>query len=115
MLANSNFTKEFENQSIMVDINKDGDNDLILWDDHEIYIKYRNNNTSFDNTEYNNRYYVYNINSYDDLVNNSTNCIVKINNMDVKLCDKNWEVKNFKYAGSDFDTISVSWANSETL
>jgi len=115
MLANSNFTKEFENQSIMVDINKDWDNDLILRDDHEIYIKYRNNNTSFDNSEYSNKYYVYNISSYDDLMNNSNNCIVKINNMNVKLCDENREVKNFKYAWSDFDSISISRTNSAKL
>ena len=35
--------------------------------------------------------------------------------MNVKLCDTNWEVKNFKYAWSDFDTITVSWTNSEKL
>jgi hypothetical protein len=98
MLANTDFTKQFQDQSIMVDINKDGKNDLILWDNHEIYIKYRDNDTSFDNTSYNNRYYVYPISSYDELVNNTNNCVAKINNINVKLCDANWEVKNFKYA-----------------
>ena len=98
MLANSKFTQEFENQSIMTDINKDGKNDLILRDDHEIYIKYRDNNTSYANTDYYNKYYVYNIPSYNILVNNTNGCIANINNINVKLCDTNREVKNFKYA-----------------
>ena len=115
MLANAKFTQEFENQSIMTDINKDGKNDLILRDDHEIYIKYRDNNTSYANTDYYNKYYVYNISSYNNLVNNTNGCIANINNINVKLCDTNREVKNFKYAWSDFDTISISWTNSSKL
>jgi hypothetical protein len=55
----------------MVDINNDNENDLILWDQNNIYIKYRNTNSDHENIYYKDNFYEYKINSYEDLLNNN--------------------------------------------
>jgi len=99
----------------MVDLNKDDKNDLILWDQNSVYAKYRDWNNIYDNLSYNNKYYKYNIDSYDKLIDDSEEWFIKINDIYLKLCDRNWEVKNFKYVWWDFDSIKVSWVNSQIL
>ncbi|HRX63772.1 MAG TPA: hypothetical protein P5060_01570 [Candidatus Absconditabacterales bacterium] len=49
-LANDDYVSYFQNKTIMTDINNDGENDLILRDDNNLYVKYRNENTEYENT-----------------------------------------------------------------
>ena len=116
LLANEDYVKKFQSNFVLTDINWDNRSDLILWDKNNVYIKYRKDNSVYDNVEYNSVYYKYNIESYDRLVSQADNrWYVKIKNMYVKLVDKNREVKNFKYAWETFDTIKVSWSNNSIL
>jgi len=99
----------------MTDINNDGENDLILRDDNNLYVKYRNENTEYENTQYINDYYKHDISSYKDLIDESEDGFVKINDIYIKLADDKREVKNFKYNGADYDSIKVSWMNSNYM
>lgn len=114
-LANIDYTKQFQNNNLATDINGDGKVDLILWDKQNVYIKYKDGEKKYPNTTYNKKLYKYNINSYQQLMENSDNGFVKINDVYIKLCDYNWEIKNFKYMGWDFDNIRISRSNSSIL
>ncbi len=114
-LASDDYTKDFQWRSLMVDINDDEKNDLILWDQNNVYIKYRGWNSNYDNTEYIDDYYMYHISSYEELINNSDEWFIKIDDIYLKLCDRNQEVKNFMYQWWDFDSIKVGWMNSFAL
>ena len=116
-LANDEYVREFQGRSLMVDINDDGANDLLLRDRNNLYIKYRNwnNNYNYDQEDYIDKYYLYHISSYKELMDDSDEWFVKINNIYLKVCDSNWEIKNFRYNGWDFDSIKVSWMNSQSL
>jgi PDZ domain-containing secreted protein len=97
-LANKEYVKSFQGKTLMTDINKDGKNDLIMWDKNNVYLKYRNNNSEYNNLNYNNKYYKYSVESYQKLLDDSEDGFIKINDIHVKLCDWDWEVKNFKYS-----------------
>jgi len=116
-LADDKYVKEFQWKSLMTDINKDGKNDLILRDRHNIYIKYRwwNEMYAYDEIDYNDNYYEYHISSYNDLLEDSEEWFIKIHDIYIKLCDWNWEIKNFKYNGWNFDSIKVTWMNSMVM
>lgn len=114
-LANDEYVQNFQGKSLLVDINNDDENDLILWDQNNVYIKYRDNNTNHENIDYRDNLYEYRIDSYKDLLDNSEEWFVKIKDIYVKLCDENWEIKNFRYNGGDFDSIKVKWMNSISL
>lgn len=116
LLSNTDYVKKFQSRYILTDINWTGGSDLILWDDHNVYIKYRWGNNSFNNTNYDSKFYTYRINSYEELWSNSEDWFVKIaRNLRVKLIDTNREVKEFKQNGQNFDTITVSWLNNGVL
>ncbi len=114
-LANDWYVKDFQGRSLMVDINNDDENDLILWDRSNIYIKYKNDNNEYENTDYNNDKYIHRISSYEELWDESDEWFVKINDIYLKLCDHDREVKNFEYNWWDFDSIKVAWMNSFAL
>jgi len=114
-LANKDYVKSFQNKILMVDLNKDGENDLIMWDQNNVYVKYRDSNRVYNNINYNNKYYKYSIKSYDKLLKDSNEWFVKINDIHMKICDRNREVKNFKYTWWDFDSVKISWLNSRKL
>ena len=120
VLANQDYTKKFQSKFILTDINDDGKNDMILRDEHNIYIKYRAWNSVFSGADYNSRVYSYHIKSYDELLEDADDkWIIKmrdwIRNLKVKLVDKNREVKNFKYVWQTFDTIKVSRSDSDIV
>ncbi len=116
-LANDEYVREFQGKSLMTDINDDWANDLLLRDRNNIYIKYRNwnNNYDYNHEDYIDNYYVYHISSYEDLLETSDEWFVKINNIYLKVCDPNWEIKNFRYNGGDFDSVKVTWMNSMSM
>lgn len=121
ILSNEDYTNKFQSKYIVTDINGDKKNDMILWDEHNIYIKYRAWNSVFSGTDYNSRVYSYHVKSYDELLADADeNWIVKMKDwlthtLKVKLVDKNWEVKNFKYVWQTFDSIKVSWSSNDIV
>lgn len=117
LLANTDYINKFQSRFLLTDINKDSYSDLILRDEHNIYIKYRKWLTNYDNGNYDDAstYYSYKITSYEDLLTKADDWYVKIEWKFVKLIDSNREVKNFKYAGQTFDTIKVSRSNNNNF
>ena len=117
VLANRDYINKFQWRYLLTDINNDNEKDLILRDGHNIYVKYRSDNNMMEhrNLKYHQKYYSYNITSYDELKNNSVDWFIKINDTRVKLCDVYQEVKNFKYAWQDYDSIRVSRQSSENI
>ncbi|MCK9466717.1 MAG: FG-GAP-like repeat-containing protein [Candidatus Absconditabacterales bacterium] len=114
-LANQEYVTNFQGKSIMVDLNGDNKTDLILWDNHNIYVKYRDGNRNYNNEAYNKKYYKYFVNSYEQLFNDGEEGFIKINQIYLKMYDENREVKNFEYDGGNFDDIKISWLNSKLL
>ena len=122
VLSNEDYTSKFQSRFVLTDINNDNKDDMILRDEHNVYIKYRWWNSEFNNTWYNgsSRIYTYHIKSYKELVNDANSeWIVKMkawtHTLKVKLVDENWEVKNFKYVWQTFDTIKVSRSSSDIV
>ena len=124
LLANTDYINKFQSKFLLTDINWDSHSDLIMWDNHNVYIKYRNNNSNYDNIDYDDAsyFYVYKIESYEDLMEDSDDWIVSIRYwwiipryLKVKLVDTNWWVKNFKYSWQTFDSIKVSRLNSKNV
>lgn len=114
-LANQDYVTNFQDKSILVDLNWDNKKDLILWDNNNVYVKYGDWNRDYDNGTYYKKYYKYNINSYEKLFDDGEEWFIKINNIYLKMYDENWEVKNFEYEGASFDDIKISWLNSQRL
>ncbi len=114
-----------------IDINNDNNNDILMYDNKTVYIKYaeqeqehfskwgnsitRNpSNTfySYAKEHTRNRY----ISSLEQLRDNSDNYgYTDINNISIKIIDKNKEVKKFTTKGQTFDTLQMSWKNSKWL
>jgi hypothetical protein len=40
---------------------------------------------------------------------------IEINDIEIKMIEKNKEVKNFKTSGQSFDSLQFSWKNSKLL
>ena len=99
-LANQDYVTNFQDKSILVDLNWDNKKDLILWDNNNVYVKYGDWNRDYDNGTYYKKYYKYNINSYEKLFDDGEEWFIKINNIYLKMYDENWEVKNFEYEGA---------------
>ena len=118
------------------DLNNDRKNDILQWDTKAIYIKYAQQDSehlskwgytiashyttfySYANEHPWNRLNAWSryIKSTDQLINNSDEYgYMKINNITIKVRDKNKEAKNFKTDGQSFDTLQLSWKNSKNL
>lgn len=91
------------------DINNDKVNDLILRDNHSVYLKYGNQNTNFTTTEkYYSEYYLYKINEI-----KAEHSTIRFDRTTIlKISDQHQEVKNFKVNGQTFDDISLEWKTS---
>jgi hypothetical protein len=114
----------------ILDINNDENEDILMTTDNAIYIKYgeqnsesrsKNNNSL---TTYYSKFYSYAsqntrnryITSLDQLRENSDAYgFTEINDITIKVVEKNKETKNFKTKGQNFDTLQMSWRNNATL
>ncbi|NCO97581.1 hypothetical protein GW864_00095 [bacterium] len=70
-------------------------------DENNIYIKYANQENIYEDETFFDEYYVHELDSPDDLRNNSkteplNDGYVDIGDITLKLADEGWEVKNFK-------------------
>lgn len=87
------------------DINKDGTNDMILRDNHNIYIKYANQeNKNFNSKSYSN-FYMQKVNK----LQHKETFLQFDKETILKIFDEHEEVKNFDVQGQSFDAISLSW------
>ncbi|MDR0370198.1 MAG: hypothetical protein LBH96_07055 [Candidatus Peribacteria bacterium] len=73
------------------DNNKDGINDIILWDSHTIYIKYANQENKNINSKYYNNFYSQKINKLE----NKETFLTFDKDTILKIFDEHEEVKNF--------------------
>ena len=118
------------------DLNNDKLPDILMYDANSIYIKYAKqeseNFSKWGNTltTYYNKFYSYEnehpstrinpqqwyIKSLDQMRNNSDAYgYMTINDITIKVVDKNKEPKNFKTDGQTFDNLELSRQNSDTL
>jgi hypothetical protein len=93
------------------DINKDGKEDIVSWDDNSVYIKYANQDSDHQNArKYGSYYDISTIDSYEKLSNKAdSEWYVDFWDISVKLYSPSQEVKNFRAFGQSFDTIKLSW------
>ncbi|MEI7918862.1 MAG: hypothetical protein WCH65_01245 [bacterium] len=111
-----------------IDLNNDSTNDILLYDNNSIYIKYGKQETEQLSaggnslTTYYNKFYSYEsehfrnraITSLQQLKDNSDEYgYITINDITIKVVDKNKEVKNFKTDGQSFDNLQLSRKNSK--
>ena len=113
-----------------IDLNNDKLPDILMYDSNSIYVKYAKQESehfsqggnkftkyystfySYENTHAWNRY----IASLDQLRNNTDAYgYITINDITIKVVDKNKETKNFKTEGQSFDNLQLSRQNSATL
>ena len=108
---------EIGNNYIQTDINKDGNHtnsnsnddndDIIMWDGNNIYIKYASGDNKYEygeSTNPNPNFYVREFDSPQEITDNNTDGYVDIgadgffnlSKVTIKLTDKSREVKNFK-------------------
>ncbi|MCX6825442.1 MAG: VCBS repeat-containing protein [candidate division SR1 bacterium] len=118
------------------DLNNDKLHDILMYDANSIYIKYAKQELEHFSkggatlTKHYNTFYSYAtehqstrinpqkryIESLDQLSNNTDAYgYLTINNITIKVMDKNTEVKNFKTDGQSFDTLQLSWKNSKII
>lgn len=107
--------------SIKYDINKDSKDDIILWDDINIYIKYwsQNNDYESDNLENYSYYYEFSSNDF-QTINDLENSIDSMwyYNLDwdeYKIWDIDYSVNGLKKVGQNFDNISISWDKNQNV
>ncbi len=105
------YLNKVKKKYIYIDINNDWTNDMLLFDNNNIYIKYWDEHDIY--SEYNNDsiFYVKNI---DKNIINKKN-FVNINNIELKINDNNFEVKNFKNIWQTFDNLKLNWLNSKFI
>jgi hypothetical protein len=98
-------TKSIGNQYYLTDLNKDNTQDMILRDEHNVYIKYGKQNATFSRqAPKNTKFYTKKI---DQLPNEETRLTFD-KDTKLKIADTHEEVKNFAIRGQTFDSISFS-------
>ncbi len=110
------------------DLNNDKKSDILMYDTNTIYVKYANQETehfspgSNELTTYYNKFYTYEsehfrnraITSNKQLQDNTdVYGYITINDITIKVIDKNKEVKNMRTDGQTFDKLQLSWENSK--
>jgi hypothetical protein len=118
------------------DLNNDKLSDILMYDSNAIYVKYAQQETEYlsegsnSMITYYNKFYSYEmehpstwinpnqryIKSLDQVRENSDAYgYMTINDITIKVVDKNKEPKNFRTDGQTFDTLQLSWTNSKYL
>lgn len=101
-------TKKIWQQYLTFDINNDKVNDLILWDKHNIYVKYANQKETNKSWKIFSQFYEENPLTHFE---NKDTYLKKSN---LRIASPLEEVKNFKIKSQTFDTISFSWSKSQS-
>jgi hypothetical protein len=122
--------EEVQDDYQILDINNDESEDILMVTDNAIYIKYgkQNSESRSENnnslTTYYSKFYSYAsqntrnryISSLEQLRENSDEFgYTEINDISIKTIETNKETKNFKTKGQSFDTLQMSWKNSNIL
>ncbi|MDR0283210.1 MAG: hypothetical protein LBI53_08250 [Candidatus Peribacteria bacterium] len=98
----------------LIDINKDKTEDILLWDDHSVYIKYGKQDLLFytngkpRDKRYYNKFYVAKL----SIIPSSKTYLTFDKDTNLKIADQHFEVKNFLTQGQTFDNISFGWKKS---
>lgn len=127
VVNNLSLANEIGKKYIDIDINNDGENDLIMRDSNTVYAKYAQQNNEYLtaggshlSTTYT-RYFAYQngnkrrLDSMEDAANTTENGYANFDNIKVKIFDTNSEVKNFKTQGQSFDSLQLTRKNSISL
>ena len=106
-VVHSKYNAEKYESYYQQDLNNDKAEDLIAWDEHNIYVKYANDaEQKAQNTS--STYYL-----LSPSLKNSSKKYEKAAGSEFKLYDTVAEVKNFVLKGQSFDEISFSWNNDQ--
>ena len=106
-VVHSKYNAEKYESYYQQDLNNDKVEDLIAWDEHNIYVKYANDaEQKAQNTS--STYYL-----LSPSLKNSSKKYEKAAGSEFKLYDTVAEVKNFVLKGQSFDEISFSWNNDQ--
>jgi hypothetical protein len=129
VVNNTSLATDIAKNYVIQDMNNDHQNDILMWDANNIYLKYANQKSEELSqggnhlTRFYTRYYIYQNNSskrwidnMQDLINNTTKGYLTLQDSTLlKVCDQNQEVKNFETQGQTFDTLQLGWKNSISL
>lgn len=125
VIKSDEFISKIGDRFFLVDMNNDDLEDMVIWTNNSVYIKYAKQNSEIPNLIVNKKSYVYSpwffaspyIDSYQELLQKteSKDGYVDFGDISVKLASPFQEVKNFKISGQSFDAIQMSWRNSQSL
>lgn len=104
------------------DINNDKNLDLIMWDESSVYVKYfdqdddyySKNGKSLD--DYDSKYHLYSHKNWWHVLGKideiADDWIADFNSLEIKIFDKNFEVKNFMMKWQSFENLKFTFSNS---
>ncbi len=136
VVSSDHVQKVQETYTTNIDLNNDKLSDILMYDSNTIYIKYAHQETehfsrgSNELTTYYTKLYSYENEHRGNILNPQQRYIktldqireksdaygyTTINDITIKLVDKNKEPKAFKTDGQSFDTLQISRKNSKTL
>ena len=99
-----------------IDINNDNQKDVIRRDDKNVRIKYWLQNSSQTLSIHNtttNKYVAPIWENTEQRAEDTTDGYMDINNIKIKLYNKDRSVKNLRVSAQDYDSFTISWTNSE--
>lgn len=116
VVVNDDFSNRMQENHILYDINDNGMEDIILWDDTSIYVKFADQDAVFssDKTRYHTRYYLAPRLQSPNALENISNAdgYIRVRDIDIKVYSTHREVKNFRAAWQNFDSLSFGRTNS---
>jgi len=122
VVKSENVISQLRDRYFMTDINDNKLDDIVMWDNNSIYVKYAKQESEYKNLDTNKTFHIYSpgifassyIDSYDEILQKTekNDWYVDFGNISVKLSSHYQEVKNFKMVGQSFDAIQMSWSNN---
>ena len=122
LIESSDQIENVWNNYFWEDINNDKNLDLIMWDDSSVYVKYFGQDDNYysknwkDITKSDSKYHLYsNANGrhvLEKLEDISKDWIWNFNSVELKMFDRNFEVKNFLMKWQTFENLKFSFSNS---
>lgn len=102
---------QFKDRYYEIDVNNDSQKDILLYDQNTVYLKLAGTPKITDTST--TVYATPIFNSPSDIKDSAnTDGYIQIRDLKLKVFDINYEVKNFKLQGQNFENIAFSWSNA---